>query len=112
MWEAVQGLNAASAPGVDGFTGTFYVTCWSIINNDVVAAIQDFFKGADIPKSISSTTLVLIPKVQSPKKLTDLRPISLCTFASKIISIILNDRMAGVQPTGFLAKRKKSTSCL
>lgn len=44
VWLAVKGLNSSSAPGIDGYTGVFYVTCWEIIKHDVLSAVQDFFQ--------------------------------------------------------------------
>jgi len=37
-------LNGNSAPGVDGFGGVFYHSCWKIIGTYVCNAIQQFFK--------------------------------------------------------------------
>jgi len=33
-------LNANSAPGLDGFGGVFYHSCWDIIGTDVCNAVQ------------------------------------------------------------------------
>lgn len=98
IYHAIQGLNPHSAPGQDGYTGCFFSSCWYIIHKEVVLAVQEFFKGAPLPKFFASTVLVLLPKVKNPKHLTDLRPISLCSFVSKILSIVLNDRMATILP--------------
>jgi hypothetical protein len=32
------------APGPDGFIGTFYKVCWSIIREDLIAATQCFYQ--------------------------------------------------------------------
>lgn len=59
---------------------------------------MDFFKGAYIPKEISSTTLVLIPKTHAPRQLGEYRPISLGNFSGKIISKILANRLSRLLP--------------
>lgn len=94
----IKSLNPQSAPGPDGFTGYFYTHCWNIIKGDVVAAVLDFFRGMQIPQGISSTNIVLIPKVDKPVDCQDFRPISLCNFSHKIISKILADRLSVVLP--------------
>lgn len=96
--EAVVNLSAFSAPGPDGFTGHFFSTCWGIIHPEVIAAVQDFFRGCSIPLAISSTLLVLIPKIPNPTSFSDLRPISLCNFTHKIISKILANRISAFLP--------------
>ncbi|CAI9099542.1 OLC1v1036382C1, partial [Oldenlandia corymbosa var. corymbosa] len=59
---AVFGLNEDSAPGVDGFGGYFYRSCWDIISKDLWIVCQEFMLGVPIPRSISSTLITLIPK--------------------------------------------------
>lgn len=80
IWETIVGLDPDSAPGPDGFTWHFFQECWDIIKSDVVAAVQDLFRGALLPKAYTATTLVLINKVPHPVSFSDLRPISLCSF--------------------------------
>lgn len=96
--EAIKSLNPHSAPGPDGFTGSFYTTCWSIIKQDIMAAITDFFHGTHLPKGIISANIVLIPKVDKPATCQDFRPISLSNFSFKIISKILAERLSTVLP--------------
>ncbi|XP_071939156.1 uncharacterized protein [Coffea arabica] len=48
-------------------------------------ATKDFMAGTPIPKGISSTLIVLIPKKSNPFFFADFQPISLCTFVNKVL---------------------------
>lgn len=98
IWDAVSQLSPDSAPGVDGFTGHFFRVCWQIIQSDIVEMIQGFFLGDYLHHTVTSTSLTLIPKIDKPRTIVDYRPISLSTFASKIVSKILASRLADVLP--------------
>lgn len=89
--DAVVSLNPDSAPGVDGFTGNFFC-------EDFMAMVQGFFMGDYLMRQASSTLVVLIPKVPRPTGFADMRPISLGTFASKVISKIIANRLAILLP--------------
>lgn len=84
--EAISHMNPSRSPGIDGFTGYFYSACWDIIHANMYRFIVDFFKRAYIPKEVSATTLILIPKIPDARTLGDFRPISLRNFSGKIIS--------------------------
>ncbi|VFQ88669.1 unnamed protein product, partial [Cuscuta campestris] len=96
--EAVWSINPNSAPGPDGFNGSFFRAAWHIIQNDVISATQEFFIGINLPKSYGSTFLSLIPKIDNPKSFGDYRPISLSTFMSKVNTRILADRIQQLLP--------------
>ncbi|KAG6491492.1 hypothetical protein ZIOFF_052843 [Zingiber officinale] len=85
-----------SAAGPDGFSVAFYRACWEIVGEDVLQAVLDFFRGAELPRGMASTTIVLIPKVDSAQRWRDFRPISLCNVSYKIISKLMAQRMASV----------------
>lgn len=96
--EAVWALDPDSVAGPDGFSGSFYRSCWDTIQDDVYMAALDFFAGVPIPKSIASAQIVLIPKKQNPDTFSDFRPICLCSFASKIFTRILTTRLRLILP--------------
>ncbi|WRX16202.1 Reverse transcriptase domain - like 10 [Theobroma cacao] len=97
--EAVFGIDKDSVAGPDGFSSLFYQHCWSIIANDLLYAVKDFFRGARLPKGVTSTTLILLPKKSDAIKWKDFRPISLCTVLNKIITKLLANRLSTVLPS-------------
>ncbi|KAL9666589.1 hypothetical protein QQ045_000924 [Rhodiola kirilowii] len=87
-------MKSDSSPCLDGFKGKFFIYGWNIIKEDLKEAILGFFTGLQLPKSISSTNIVLVPKVNRASSLDQVRPISLCNFLHKRISKILNSRLS------------------
>ncbi|GKD98938.1 methylenetetrahydrofolate reductase 1 [Tanacetum coccineum] len=81
------------APGPDGYTSAFFKKGWSVVGHDVCNAVRDFFSNGCILKEINHTFLALIPKVSTPLKVNDYRPISCCNVIYKCISKILSNRI-------------------
>lgn len=74
--------------------------------------VKAFSCGHEIPRFITHTNLVSIPKKNEVKTFADLRPISLSTFVNKIFSKVLHVRIISVLPssisshqTGFVKGR-------
>lgn len=76
--QATFDINAGKAPGADGFTSGFFQSYWSIIGEDVTREVQAFFISSCFPPMLNVTHIRLIPKILSPKKVSDYRPIALC----------------------------------
>ncbi|XP_027060834.1 uncharacterized protein [Coffea arabica] len=89
-------MDGESAADPDGFTGKFFTFAWDIIAQDVHRAVLSFFCGSELPKFITSTSIVLIPKQANPQDFSKFRPISLCNFFNKVLSRILVGRLASV----------------
>lgn len=66
-----------TAPGPDGFTMAFFVSCWDVMSRDVIAAVQNFHDHGIVEKSFNAFFIALIPKKLWAKELKDFRPISL-----------------------------------
>jgi hypothetical protein len=60
-----------------------------VLTDEVLAAINN----KKMPEGWNSTSIVLIPKVDSPEVITQYRPISLCNVVYKIISKMLANRL-------------------
>ncbi|KAL6175679.1 hypothetical protein ACLB2K_052318 [Fragaria x ananassa] len=93
---AVKGMDSASAPGPDGFNGYFFVSCWDIVGDEVVAAMQYFFRFGTLPASFNSSLITLIPKVDHADSIMQFRPIALANFVFKIILKIISIRLAPI----------------
>jgi len=91
-------MPSNKAPGPDGYTVEFFKETWSIVGNDLVAAVQSFFIKGFIPKGMNATILALIPKKKEVKEMKDYRPISCCNVIYKVISKILANRLKAILP--------------
>lgn len=61
-----------------------------MVNNFITYGVFDYM--------INLTNICLIPKTVRPNRMTELRPISLCTVGYKIISKVLCQRLKGLLP--------------
>ena len=91
-------MGPTKTPGPDGMNALFYQNFWHIVGDNVTAAVLDFLNFGYMVPEINYTHIVLIPKVKSPEKMADFRPISLCNFIYKIISKVLANRLKQILP--------------
>ena len=91
-------MNGDSCSGPDGFTSSFFTTCWDVVKGDVCRAVKDFFAGAELPWGFTATLLALIPKVPGASSFSAFRHISLCNFVNKIFSKLLVLRLGAILP--------------
>jgi hypothetical protein len=92
----ITNMPVDKAPGPDGFNGVFLKKCWNIIREDIYQLCFDFFNGRVDLQAINSSFITLVPKVNSPSTVNDLRPISLINCVMKIITKLLGDRLQSV----------------
>ena len=71
----------------------FFQRFWIIVGDSVREEIKKVFRDRLIPKYLSSTNIVLIPKVQGLETIGSYHPISLCNSVYKIISKVLVGRI-------------------
>ena len=57
-------MHPLKAPRPDGMPGLFYTHYWSIVADQLVAAVQSFFREGWLLRELNHTYITLIPKVQ------------------------------------------------
>lgn len=86
-------LNSSKAPGPDGFSPGFFKAAWSIVGDETVLSISNYFVTAFMPRATNATLLTLVPKKPGATAITDYRPISCCNTLYKTISRLLVKRL-------------------
>ena len=89
-------LEGDKAPGLDGFTMTFYHHCWGVVERDVLAVFEEFYQYSKFVKSLNAIFLALVPKKNGASNIRDFRPISLVGSVYKILVKVLANRLKKV----------------
>lgn len=81
------------APGLDGFPVEFFIEAWSIVGEDTVKAVREFFTAGFLLKRFNVTTIALLPKTSEADLLTSFRPVSCCSTIYKVIARLLKNKL-------------------
>jgi hypothetical protein len=84
------------SPGPDGFNGEFLKRCWPVIAHSFYKLCEEFYDGSLCLRSINSSYITLVPKVDTPASVGDFRPISLLNSSIKLITKLLAERLQKV----------------
>jgi len=92
MWDC----DSYKSPGPDGINLGFIKDFWDLIHEDLMRFLVEFHRNGKLTKGVNSTFIALIPKVSSPQRLADFRPISLVGCLYKILAKVLANRLRSV----------------
>ncbi|CAN1289375.1 hypothetical protein LINPERPRIM_LOCUS20235 [Linum perenne] len=75
--------------GTDRFNPGFYQTIWQLVEDVVFRSCSRWLEEGQLPDTMQSTHIVLIPKVESPSNMKELRSISLCNVLYRMVEALL-----------------------
>ncbi|XP_031105286.1 uncharacterized protein LOC116010151 [Ipomoea triloba] len=90
---ALSSMFPDKAPGPNGMNLGFYQHYWEVVGTDVTAFVLQCLNECSFPAGLNDTNVVLIPKKNSPEKVSNLRPIALCNVVYKIMAKMIANRM-------------------
>jgi len=92
--QAVWECDSFKSLGPDGVSFGFIKEFWDILQEDFFSRFMvEFHRKGKLTKGLNSTFIVLIPKVNSPQRLNDFRPISLVGCLYKVLAKVLANRL-------------------
>lgn len=86
-------MHPSKSPGPNGMSHFFFQKYWNIIGYDVTEAILPVLNSGHMLRKMNYTHIVLIPRKNDPKQMSDYRPISLGNVVSRILSKVLANRL-------------------
>ena len=95
---ALKQMHPTKAPGPDGMSAIFFQKYWNVVGNDVTSMVLNVLNCNKSIVEINKTYITLVPKIKSPSKTTEYRPISLCNVVYKLISKVLANRLKAILP--------------
>ncbi|GJZ06098.1 RNA-directed DNA polymerase, eukaryota, reverse transcriptase zinc-binding domain protein [Tanacetum coccineum] len=76
--DAMFSIGDNKAQGPDGFFAKFFKKAWHIVSKDVCRAVKEFFSNGQLIGELNATIISLVPKIESPFKVSEFRPIACC----------------------------------
>jgi len=94
--QAIWACDSYKSPGPDDIHFGFIKQFWMVLKDNFMRFITEFHRNGRLTKGINATFIALIPKVSSPQRLNDFRPISLVGCMYKVLAKILANRLRTV----------------
>jgi hypothetical protein len=92
----IRNLPSGKSLDPNGFNTDSMNKCWSVISQDFYYLCEALYQHNLCVQSINGSYIVLVPKVDNPRKVSDYRPISLLNSSIELITKILENRLQSV----------------
>lgn len=96
------------------FQAAFFQKMWNIVGDAVSSSVIRILDGQKLPQDMADALLVLIPKVERPENIKQLRPISLYNVSFKLVTkAIVNhlkpfmEELVSPNQSSFVPKRQQ-----
>ncbi|KAK5793187.1 hypothetical protein PVK06_034325 [Gossypium arboreum] len=90
---AVFSMAPLKAPGMDGFQASFFHAQWEILGPSVYSFVRNSLGRLWLGSKLNRMLLVCIPKILALERITQFRPISLCSVVYKILTKTIVTRL-------------------
>ena len=84
---------------LNGMSAIFYQKYWDVSGNDIINIVLNVLNSNASVAPLNQTNIALIPKTNSPTKMNEFQPISLCNVSYKIISKVLANKLKPILST-------------
>uniref|UniRef100_A0A453HLC8 Reverse transcriptase domain-containing protein n=1 Tax=Aegilops tauschii subsp. strangulata TaxID=200361 RepID=A0A453HLC8_AEGTS len=87
-------MKSNRAPGPDNIPAEFYQHCWDIVKEDIMRLFTAFHVGNLDVSRLNYGIITLLPKINGANKIQQFRPICLLRCPYKLITKVLDNRVA------------------
>jgi len=103
---ALRATKKNKAPGTDGIPFEFYIKFWDVIGVHFLQMMNCVLDKRKLQPSQGRAAIRLVPKIPTPSKITDYRPISLLNTDYKLIASVLAFRLRKSLPNSLDSHQK------
>ena len=98
MEAVLKQMHPTKALGLDSMSTIFFQKYWDVVRNDITCMVLNVLNSNMSIADINRTKITLIPKISSPSKMSNFRPISLCNVVYKLVSKVIANRLKNILP--------------
>ena len=98
MEAVLKQMHPTKAPSLNDMSTIFFQKYWDVVGNDITCSVLNVLNSNMSIADINRTKITLIPKISSPSKMSNFRPISLCNVVYKLVSKVIANRLKNIIP--------------